>query len=279
MRKTLILFILSVLSLTSFAQSAVMDDKIKVLANDIADQIGKSGKKTVAVSALTFKDKQTEFGKLLAEKLSGKLSTSGRGFTVVNQKMLAELLKQNKLTTEGILVAKNEAAKLGQASGIDAIIYGVITSFGEEIQLTLNIVELKTTNLFGNSEVSFPLTNAIKNMLTPIEPDVDLPTDTGEPEPLPKPAQDCKEKNTCVVCVTNKDNQPIEVIGSFFTDDNNYDKRKYIHSGKTECWQNVTIGIGNDYREMFLNIQRSQTQLKYERIVIEACKTKNHIFN
>ena len=166
MKKTLITILLSVCTLTTFAQS--MDEKIKVLANEIADQVSKSGKKTVAVSTLTFKDSQTEFGKLIAEKLSGKLAVSNRGIAVVNQKMLAELLKQNKLTAEGLLTNKNEAAKLGQASSIEALVYGVITSFGEELQLTINIVELNNYKCFWEFGSFFPLTSAIKNMLNVI---------------------------------------------------------------------------------------------------------------
>ena len=142
-----------------------MDDKIKSLANEIADQVAKSGKKTLAVLPLTYNDNETQFGKLVAEKLIGKLAVSNRGVSVVNQKMITELLKQNKLTLTGILSTKSDASKLGQVSGIEALVYGVITSFGEDIQLTLNIVELKTTNVFGNAETSFPLTAAIKNML------------------------------------------------------------------------------------------------------------------
>lgn len=173
MKKNTFIFILFC-SIQYFASAQSMDDKIKSLANEIADQVAKSGKKTVAVAIPTYKKSQTEFGEYIAEKLSGKLAISNRGISVVNQKMLAELLKQNKLTTEGLLVAKNDAAKLGQASGIEALVYGVITSFGEELQLTINIVELKTTNVFGNAEVSFSLTNAIKNMLNVIEEQVPI---------------------------------------------------------------------------------------------------------
>ena len=55
-----------------------MDDKIKSLANDIADQIVANGGTKVAVTALDYKDCKTEFGKYLAEEITGYLSTSER---------------------------------------------------------------------------------------------------------------------------------------------------------------------------------------------------------
>lgn len=270
MKNLTITLILSIYAFFSHAQS--MDDKIKTLANEIADQVAKNGKKTVAVATLTYNDSDTQFGKLLAEKISGKIAVSGRGITVVNQKMLAELLKQNKLTTGGILTAKSDAAKLGQASGIDALAYGIISSFGEEIQLTVNIVELKTTNVFGNAEVSFPLTTAVKNMLIPINSSPENPT-TLPPENMPS---DCKTKNICTVCVTNQTGQDIVTI---LYNRKRTNKEILINPNSTECWKEVAINPDSDFEDMRWIVKKDGRIISNEVLAVEACKTYKKTVN
>ena len=142
-----------------------MDDKIKAIALDVSDQIVKKGGKKVAVTALSYKECDTEFGKFLAEELTGNLALSGRNISVVNQKLLEKLLEQNKLTAKGLLEARNDAAKLGQVSGIDALVYGTVTTLGEDVRISLSIVKLPTLEVYGFAKGSFPLTAGIKQML------------------------------------------------------------------------------------------------------------------
>lgn len=79
------------------------------------------------------------------------------------------MLVQNKLTAQGLLEAKNDAAKLGQVSGIDALVYGTITTLGEDIRISISIVKLPTLAVFGYAKSSFSLTNGLKEMLPCIE--------------------------------------------------------------------------------------------------------------
>ncbi|GAB4051913.1 hypothetical protein [Spirosoma litoris] len=160
--KVLLFFLLLVLPCLANAQ----DDRVKALANEIADQVVKSGNKNVAVATFKYKDCTTEYGKSLAEDLTGYLSVSGRSINVVNQELLKELLEQNKLTVQGVLVAKNDAAKLGQVSGINALVYGTITTHGEEVRLSVSIIKLPTLEVFGFAKSGFTLTGSIKSMLT-----------------------------------------------------------------------------------------------------------------
>lgn len=269
---TILFFILC--SLLSAAQT--MDDKIKNVANEIADQVVKNGRKKIAVASLTYKDCPTEFGSLLAEKLTGRLSVSGRNVTVVNQKMLEALMVQNRLTAKGLLEAKNEAAKLGQVSGIDALVYGTISSLGEEIQLTLNIIALPTLNVFGFSESSFPLTTGIKNMLPCLTTNRLAYTESsniGDGTP-PQPSSNCKAENTCVVCVTNKSAMNVKAIGTWAA----Y-QSYYIHPDETKCWLEVPIHKTRDYADIRVIFRDDNNHnLKLDNFTVEACQTYKRVF-
>ena len=175
-----------------------MDEKIIVLANEIADQAVKSGCKKVAVTTLEYKDcNSTEFGKLLAERLTGKLSISGRNLVVVNQKFLAKTLEQNKLTAMGLLETTSNAGLLQKALSIDGLVYGSITSMGEEISLSLNIVKLPTLAVLGHTTGTFPLTNSIKEMLPCIGTlsGYEDPNSSTDPNPTPSKDKNCAKNH------------------------------------------------------------------------------------
>lgn len=213
MKKTLITLIISLLSLVSFAQS--MDDRIKALANEIADQIVANGGTKVAVTTLDYKNCNTEFGKYLAEELTGYLSTSGKKVTVVNQKMLEALLIQNKLTAKGLLEAKNDAAKLGSVSGINSLVYGTITSFGDDLRLSLSVVKLPTLEVFGFAKSSLASSNSIKNMLPCLTEnnivDERVPDD-DEPKPVPDKDKNCEKNQRGSYYFVNTTNKDVRIL-------------------------------------------------------------------
>ncbi|GHB88944.1 hypothetical protein GCM10007390_51340 [Persicitalea jodogahamensis] len=252
-----------------------MDEKIKTLATEIADQAVKNGCKKVAVTSLEYKGCNTEFGKFMAEELTGNLSVSGRNLVVVNQKFLDNLLEQNKLTVKGLLEEKNEAAKLGQASGIDGLIYGTITTLGEEIRVSVNIVKLPTLAVLGYTKGAFSLTNGIKEMLTCIEMVAQSGQNTNQVNTsnsnvnTPKPATDCATKSICVVCATNKTNTNIKVKpGRYGLKD------LYLHPNETKCWEDFSVGNNVDYADVWVDFQNDANQrLKLDEFVIEPCKT------
>lgn len=88
MMKPTFFFLLTLWTLHFSVYAQSMDDRIKTLANEIAEQMVKNGSKKVAVTTLDYKGCSTEFGKFLAEELTRNLSVSGRSITVVNQNYL-----------------------------------------------------------------------------------------------------------------------------------------------------------------------------------------------
>ncbi|MFN8349485.1 MAG: CsgG/HfaB family protein [Spirosomataceae bacterium] len=295
-----IVFLIQTLLIHTLVYSQSMDDKIKILANEIAEQVVKNGSKKVAVTTLDYKGCSTEFGKFLAEELTGNLSVSGRAITVVNQKLLEALLVQNKLTAQGLLEAKNDAAKLGQVSGIDALVYGTITTLGEDIRISISIVKLPTLAVFGYAKSSFSLTNGLKEMLPCIESGADdriTEKPVSESQDLSNTLMGDKsvdmKKESCTdntyyygqVCLENMTKQPLVLYK--MTGHGGYKPNIPIGVNARNCGPTVIIARKSDTQRSvsftfyFHTGEEDEGKRRYGQMNVdmEACKVKVRVIN
>ncbi|MGX9726028.1 MAG: FlgO family outer membrane protein [Candidatus Electronema sp. VV] len=141
------------------------EKEIEELSAQMAEKIAGKGKKTVAV--VDFTDLQgnvTELGRFLAEELSGSLSKGERGFEVVNRSNLKQLIQEYKLFSTGVIDQK-AAMKLGEFSGIEALITGTITPFTENIRVSTSVLDIKTAKAIDNERENIPRTKDINELL------------------------------------------------------------------------------------------------------------------
>ena len=121
---------------SAFAQNQGMDKELSALAEKLAAQVKESGRKKVTV--LDFTDLQgnsSELGRFLAEELSVGLVERRSGFSVMDRANLKTILAEHKLTVDGLVEPEN-AKKLGQFSGVDAIVLGKVTPLKDEVAIT-----------------------------------------------------------------------------------------------------------------------------------------------
>jgi TolB-like protein len=141
------------------------EKEIKGISSTITESIAKSGKKTMAV--VDFTDLQgnvTELGRFIAEELSVDLTTSARGLEVIDRTYLKSLLKEHKLSMSG-LVDPNTVKKLGQIAGVDAIITGSVTPFGDSIRISCKVIVTDTARVIGAAKGDIAKTKAIEELL------------------------------------------------------------------------------------------------------------------
>jgi TolB-like protein len=143
------------------------EQQLRELAVALATEIGAAGKKSAAV--VDFTDLQgnvTELGRFLAEELSVKLSEDarGKGFNVVDRGHLRTLLQEHKLTSSGLLDPQT-AKKLGQIAGVDVIVTGSITAFGDSVRLSAKAMDVSTAQLVKAMSVDIPKTKAIEELM------------------------------------------------------------------------------------------------------------------
>ena len=141
------------------------EQEINSLSTAMAEKIAAAGKKTIAV--VDFTDLQgnvTELGRFLAEEFSVALAGTGKGFEVVDRTHLKSILVEHKLSSTGIIDPQT-ARKLGQIVGVDALITGTITPFGDSIRISVKVLDTTTARVVSASTGNIAKTKAIEELL------------------------------------------------------------------------------------------------------------------
>ncbi len=220
MNRLFVLFI-SLTIFLSFSNIAMAYEKeIKSLSSTMAENIVKTRKKTIAV--VDFTDLQgnvTELGRFLAEEFSVCLAGAGKGFEVIDRTHLKTILKEHKLAITGI-IDPTTARKLGQIAGVDALVTGTITPFGDSVRISVKILDAATAKVIGASSGDIAKTKAIEELLGKgIETGLSAAPETLEPpsktqqrvevQNFVTELQSCKASGqtvTCYLLITNKGN-------------------------------------------------------------------------
>jgi len=168
-RNIIKLFFMSLLLVVSFVissnSSLAYEKEVERISNIMIDKISDSGKRLIAV--VDFNDLPgniTELGRFLAEEFSAALSNNKRGFEVIERTHLKNIIKEHKLSLSGIIDLKT-AQKIGEISGIEALVTGTITSFGESVRLSVKLLDTRTAKIINSARGSIPKTSAIGDLL------------------------------------------------------------------------------------------------------------------
>jgi len=130
----------------AFAEVQDIDKELSDLAERLAVPIKDHGKTKVAVIDFANLDGSSagELGKYIAEQLTVDFVMTKHDFSVLDRANLRNILAEHKLTSKG-LVDPDNAKKLGQFAGVDALILGTIIPKGTHtVSLTAKII---TTDL------------------------------------------------------------------------------------------------------------------------------------
>lgn len=258
------------------------EKEIKNLCSDMAERIHKEGKRTIAV--VDFVDLQgnvTELGRFLAEEFSVNLADAGKGFEVVDRTHLKTLLKEHKLAESGI-IDPSTAKKLGQIAGVDVLVTGTITPFGDSVRLSVKILGIATAKVIGASSCDIPKTKAISELIDkPIE---GLPGPSGPSGPSPTPKYSVKVQDftfqlidakiggdslICNILITN--NAPIDRELAMLI------KELWIAS-KSDSFIIDNFGNRYDVREILLGTQSSRHYDRVGQLLVSGVPTNTKIF-
>lgn len=139
--------------------------EIQTAADVMGEKLAQAGKHRVAV--IDFTDLQgdvTELGRFLAEEMSVALASTDDPIEVVDRTHLRVLLQEHKLSTTG-LIDPATARKLGQIAGVDALVAGTLTPFGDTVRLTLKMLDASTARIIGATTAEIPKTKAIEELV------------------------------------------------------------------------------------------------------------------
>lgn len=158
-------FVLGVFLMAAALPLAAYDQQLRAVADTLSPRLTASGKKNVAVIDFTdLPGNTTELGRFLAEELSVDMAMVAKGFRVIDRTHLKAILQENKLATTGVIDPLT-ARKLGQIAGIDALITGTVTPFGDSVRLTVKVLDTATAEMLTAANTDIPKTKAVEELL------------------------------------------------------------------------------------------------------------------
>lgn len=177
------------LLLATFAPAPAqeMEKELTELARKLATLTAANAKKKVTV--LDFTDLQgnaSELGKYVAEELTVNLVMVKSNFAVLDRANLRKILAEHKLTTTGLVDPEN-AKKLGQFAGVDALILGTIIPKGQRTAVTAKIITTDTAEIVGASKAEFMADETVKHLESRPATNQQSAEETQEAKPEPKP--------------------------------------------------------------------------------------------
>ncbi len=140
------------------------EKELKELAGSLTQKLLEERKKKVAVVDFTDLEGHTTYaGRFLAEELSVMLSNIGSRtrFEVVDRMRLKSLLKEQGLEATG-WVDPMMGKKLKKAAGINAIIAGNLTPFGDSLHLSVKILDAGSAKILFAASTDFPSSKIVK---------------------------------------------------------------------------------------------------------------------
>ena len=201
--KIIIAALCFILSFFTSARAQEMDKEISEMAAKLANLTHESAKKKLTV--LDFTDLQgnsSELGKYIAEQLTVDLVMVKKNYSVLDRANLRKILAEHKLTATGLIDPEN-AKKLGQFSGVDALVLGTVTPKGSRINLTAKIITTDTAEIVGAAKAEFNSDETIKQLLTQAAK-ADESTETAAPAvPAAKPFGDLQARVESIKLLPN----------------------------------------------------------------------------
>lgn len=138
--------------------------EIQSAADALAEKLAASGKRSIAV--VDFTDLQgnvTELGRFLAEELSVALASGSRPIEMVDRTHLKVLLQEHKLSSTG-LIDPATAKKLGQIAGVDALVTGTLTAFGDTVRMAIKVLDTSTARIVAATTAEIAKTKRIEEL-------------------------------------------------------------------------------------------------------------------
>lgn len=156
---------LAIVALLHCPFSFAYEEEIKDISANMAKDIADAGKKTIAVADFTdLQGNVTELGRFLAEEFSVALAGAGTRFEVVDRIHLKSIIREHNLSATGMIDPKT-ARKLGKIAGVQALITGTVTPFGDNVRVTVKILDTETAKIIGASTANIAKTKAIEELL------------------------------------------------------------------------------------------------------------------
>jgi TolB-like protein len=147
-------------------QSPATDDPIESMARSLAERITADTKERPKVTVLDFTDmqrRQNEAGRYLALELANYM-VNLKSVAVLDRANLETIMAEHQLTVEGLLKPE-DAKKLGNFAGVDAILIGELSVQSDGVKLFVRAISTETSEILASGKATLQTTNELRKML------------------------------------------------------------------------------------------------------------------
>jgi hypothetical protein len=166
MKTSLIIAVFTLLASSVLAApDQSLDKELATLAEQLASASTNANIKKIAT--LDFTDLQgnpSELGRFIAEQVAVNMVMIKRSFAVVDRANLKRILEEHKLSMSGLVNPEN-TKKLGQFSGVDAIILGRITPMADSVAISATITLTETAEVVGGAKIRISKSQDVQQLL------------------------------------------------------------------------------------------------------------------
>lgn len=265
-----------IMSVAAASEGVAQQKEIQTVAEAMAQKISKAGKTSIAVVDFTDLDGNvTQLGRYIAEEMSVALLNAADNFEVVDRTHLKTLLQQHKLSATG-LIDPATATKLGKLAGVEALITGTLTPFGDSFRLAVKVLDVNTAKLIGAMSADLPNTETLKTL-------DNNPISGDQPTPEPKPTATKKPTNSAgtPTRVTEMLGFTIELNGCKKAGDNVTCNYTITSNGKDRRFSlcgddcsNFFDEFGNEYEAIHATLADKSSSYWAETLLITDVRTK-----
>jgi len=159
---------LSLLLINSLAFGASnLESGVQELGVEISkSMINKKKTKLAIIEFSDLGDNVNDLGRYLAEKLISELfKLNSNGFSIIERRQLAKVLREQKLSTSGLIDAK-AMQKVGNLLGVDAIVTGSITDLGNIIEINARVISVETGDVIGSASSQIPKVGNVTTLMS-----------------------------------------------------------------------------------------------------------------
>jgi len=159
---------LSLLLINSLAFGASnLDSGVQELGKEISkSMINKKKTKLAIIEFSDLRDNVNDLGRYLAEKLISELfKLNSDGFSIIERRQLAKVLREQKLSSSGLIDGK-AMKKVGNLLGVDAIVTGSVTDLGNVVEINARVISVETGDVIGSASTQIPKVGNVANLLS-----------------------------------------------------------------------------------------------------------------
>jgi TolB-like protein len=140
-----------------------VESGLKILAQEIVQKIKSSSHSTIAVLPFEQVDHSYNvFGTYLADELTQKLFDISKAPRIIERNRLETIIRENELR---VITDPTTAQKLGNLSGVQALILGTITPIADSIRINARLVTTDTGETISTAAVTVPRTKTVDELI------------------------------------------------------------------------------------------------------------------